>query len=117
MTQEERTYKHKIPANVFVEAVTASDEEFEKKKDKYKKLGIDRIEGSELRKRPEKFPEIISEDKKYTLIVDAEIEQGEMERITLKGIKSDLPSVVFVSSMCPGLEFSDCKIEKTAFIF
>jgi hypothetical protein len=30
MTQEERTYKHKIPANVFVEAVTASDEEFEK---------------------------------------------------------------------------------------
>jgi hypothetical protein len=30
MTQEERTYKHKIPANVFVEIVTAMDDEFGK---------------------------------------------------------------------------------------
>lgn len=49
MSAHSKEYEHHISPEVFVEAITATDEEFHKRADEYRELGIKRIEVNSLK--------------------------------------------------------------------
>lgn len=69
----ERTYKHKVPAEVFIEAFTTIEWTSEQT-EKFNALGIERLKGSELKKKNRVLNKYYYKDKEeFTLIVNAEI--------------------------------------------
>lgn len=104
----ERTYKHQVPAEVFVEAFTTLKWTAAQTK-KFNKLGIERLKGSELRKRAAGLNKwYLNDNDEFTLLTNAQV-TGDIIIDNRTGI---LPHWCIYQSKLPEISLINCQWAK-----
>ncbi len=111
---EKKKYKHEITEELFLEALTANDGDFTKKRDYYKKYGIFRTNGSEIRKEMPYLLWYGISNERVTFIYDAEIKRNpDKDALIISNLNNpELNSLLLYNCYSDSIYFTNCNLAK-----
>lgn len=109
MAKIEKEYKYKVPGNVFLDAVKATNEEFEEQKAKFATHGLKRLSPAEVNKLHPGLIVSYFGEPTFTLIEDGVIQPNNDDYLDISNLKN-IPPIVIVNCKLPDTHFKNLEL-------